>query len=97
MSEDREKLLAVFEVRVRDLMNICDRQKQKIGELEHSLESKDGELQQAMQMIDELKVRYDSLLTARIISASEKEMKSAKMQLSRLVREVDMCIALLNE
>ncbi|MDR2119213.1 MAG: hypothetical protein LBP25_06740 [Tannerellaceae bacterium] len=97
MSEDQRKLLAVFEVRVRDLMQVCDRQKQKIDELTHSLESKDKELQQAMQTIDELNVKCNSILTARIISASEKEVKSARMQLSKLVREVDMCIALLNE
>ena len=97
MSEDQSKLLAVFEVRVRDLMNICDRQKQKIDELDHSLVSKDKELQQAMQTIDELKAKCNSMLIARIVSASEQEVKSAKMQLSKLVREVDMCIALLNE
>jgi chromosome segregation ATPase len=97
MSEDQGKLLAVFEVRVRDLMNLCDRQQQKIDELRHSLEEKDKELQQAMQRIDELKAKCDSILTARIVSANETEVKSAKRQLSRLVREVDMCIALLNE
>lgn len=97
MSEDQSKLLAVIEVRVRDLMNVCNRQKQQIDELNHSLESKDQELQQAKQTINELKAKCNSMLTARIISVNEKEVKSAKMQLSKLVREVDMCIALLNE
>ncbi|MDR2388437.1 MAG: hypothetical protein LBD89_01445 [Tannerellaceae bacterium] len=97
MDEDQSKLLAVFEVRVRDLMNICDRQKQKIDELNHALESKNKELQQAMQTIDELKAKCNSMLIARIVSASEKEVKNAKTQLTKLVREVDMCIALLNE
>jgi chromosome segregation ATPase len=97
MSEDQSKLLAVIEVRVRDLMNVCNRQKQQIDELNHSLESKDQELQQAKQTINDLKAKCNSMLTARIISVNEKEVKSAKMQLSKLVREVDMCIALLNE
>jgi ABC-type phosphate transport system auxiliary subunit len=97
MTEDQEKLLAVFEVRVHELIGICERQKQKISELINSLESKDRELQQAMQTIEELKARCDSMLTARIVSINEKEVKSAKMRLSKLVREVDLCIALLNE
>ena len=38
MTEDHKRLLAVFDVRVRDLMEFCDRQKEKINELESSLE-----------------------------------------------------------
>jgi len=42
MTEDHKRLLAVFDVRVRDLMEFCDRQKQKINELESSLAQKEG-------------------------------------------------------
>ena len=94
MTEDHKRLLAVFDVRVRDLMEFCDRQKQKINELESSLAQKEGELQQA---IEELNAKCDNMLTARVVSVNEGEMKSARMRLSKLVREVDKCIALLNE
>jgi hypothetical protein len=97
MTGDQEILLAVFEVRVRDLMNICDKQKQEINELTRFLESRNKELEQAVQTIEAWKAKYDSVLTARIVSVSKKEVKSAKMRLSELVREVDKCIALLNE
>ena len=50
MTEDHKRLLAVFDVRVRDLMEFCDRQKEKINELESSLAQKEGELQQAMKI-----------------------------------------------
>jgi hypothetical protein len=90
-------LLAVVQVRVRDLIAVCDRQKLRINELVCSLESKDKELQSAIQTIEALKTKCDSMLTARIVSANEKEVKSARMRLSGLVREVDKCIALLNE
>jgi chromosome segregation ATPase len=97
MTDDQKRLLAVFEVRVRDLLDICNRQKQKINELTCSLESKDKELGQATQTINELNAKCDSMLTARIVSASEQEVKSAKKRLSKLVREVDSCIALLSK
>ncbi|MDR1646334.1 MAG: hypothetical protein LBS05_11065 [Tannerellaceae bacterium] len=97
MTEDQKKLLAVFEVRVRDLITHCEQQKQKISELSRSLETKNTELQQAMQTIQAWQTKYDSLLTAQIISAGETETKSARKRLSKLVREVEMCIALLNE
>ena len=97
MTEDHKRLLAVFDVRVRDLMELCDRQKQKINELEDFLVQKEGELQQAMKTIEELNAKCDNMLTARVFSVNEGEMKSARMRLSKLVREVDKCIALLNE
>lgn len=97
MTEDHKRLLAVFDVRVRDLMELCDRQKQKINELEDFLVQKEGELQQAMKTIEELNAKCDNMLTARVVFVNEGEMKSARMRLSKLVREVDKCIALLNE
>lgn len=97
MTEDHKRLLAVFEVRVLDLMGFCNQQKQKINELEESLIEKDNELKQAIKTIEELNAKYDNMLMAHIISTNEKEMKSARTRLSRLVREVDKCIALLNE
>ena len=97
MTEDHKRLLAVFEVRVRDLMELCDKQKQRISELEGFLVQKEEELQQAIKTIEELNTKCDNMLTARVVSVNEGEMKSARMRLSKLVREVDKCIALLNE
>ncbi len=97
MTEDHKRLLSVFEVRVRDLMALCNRQKEQIRELQDALIQKEDELQQTTKKIEELSIKYDNMLTARVVSVNEGEMKSAKMRLSKLVREVDRCIALLNE
>jgi uncharacterized protein involved in exopolysaccharide biosynthesis len=97
MTDDQKRLLAVFEVRIHDLMALCNQQKQEIQGLTNALKSKDDELRQAMKTIKELDAKCDSILTARIISVKENEVKSAKKRLSKLVREVDKCIALLNE
>ena len=97
MTEDHKRLLAVIEVRVRDLMELCDKQRQRISELEGSLIQKEGELLQITKVVEELNTKCDNMLTARVVSANEGEMRSARMRLSKLVREVDKCIALLNE
>ncbi len=96
MTEDQKKLLAVFEVRVRDLMALCNEQNQKIDELTEALSQKEDTLRQAMETIEGLNTKYDRLLAARVVSAGEGEMKNARVRLSKLVREVDKCIALLN-
>ena len=97
MTEDHKRLLAVFEVRVRDLMALCDQQKRRIDELTAALSLKDEELRQAKDMIEGLNAKCDNMLTVRIVSTNEEEMKIARMRLSKLVRDVDKCIALLNE
>lgn len=97
MTEDQTILLAVFNDKVHKLMAQCTRQKKELHELSGTLQSKDEALQQAMRTIKELETKCDSMLTARVVSVNEQEVKSAKQRLSKLVREVDKCIALLNE
>lgn len=46
---------------------------------------------------DELEVNYTNLKTATTISLNGSDVKETKLRLSKLVREVDKCIALLNE
>ena len=97
MTEDQERLLAIFEVRVRDLIALCEERKMKIGELEVALKQAKTENQELNNQIEELKAKCDNMLTAQVVSVNEADMKSARMRLSKLVREVDKCIALLNE
>ena len=78
-------------------MALCDQQKRRIDELTAALSLKDEELRQAKDMIEGLNAKCDNMLTARIVSTNEEEMKNARMRLLKLVREVDKCIALLNE
>ncbi|OUO52066.1 hypothetical protein B5F77_09035 [Parabacteroides sp. An277] len=97
MTEDSRQLLVLLELRFNELMALCDAQKQKIQELEQALEVKETELNQAIEKIGVLNAKCNNLLTAQVISVEEGEMKNAKMRVSKLVREVEKCIALLNE
>lgn len=97
MTEDSKRLLVLFEVRLREMMTLCDHQKLKIKELEGALVQKNSELDDAISQIDELNAKCDNMLTAQVLSVREGDLKNAKMRLSKLVREVDKCITLLNE
>lgn len=97
MTEDSKRLLVLFEVRFRELIARCDQQKLKIKELESALEQKNTELNNAISQIEALNAKCDNMLTAQVLSVREGDLKNAKMRLSKLVREVDKCITLLNE
>ncbi len=97
MTEDGERQLVLFDVRLRELMALCDQQKLRIKELEEALGQKETELQDAISQIEALNIKCDNMLTAQVLSVREGDLRNAKMRLSKLVREVDKCIALLNE
>jgi len=97
MTEEQSKLVANFEARVRQLMFLCDELRQKNALLERSLSDERENSQSLEEEIKRLKIKYDSLKMARIISVRQDDFIGAKKRLSKLVREVDRCIALLNE
>ncbi len=97
MTDDQKKKLTVFETRVRQLMFICDTLKAENADLKKQLAAKTQDLLSAEEEIEALNARYDNLKIARVVSIKQGEIKNAKQKLSKLVREVDRCIALLNE
>lgn len=97
MTENDTNLLAVFDERMHDLIKLCDKQKRHIDELETSLKEKNETIQQAKQTIEALQAKYTNLLTARRLAEDENEFQNARKRVNKLVREVDTCIALLNE
>jgi hypothetical protein len=97
MTEDQLKLAANFEARVRQLMFLCEELKRKNAVLEESLTSETEKSRSLQEEIKDLNLKYDNLKFARIIEVKQGDFQSAKKRLSKLVREVDKCIALLNE
>lgn len=97
MAEEYTKLLGVFESRVRQLMYLHDELKHENAKLKQALSDKEEELIRSHSDYKELEACYTNLKTARTISLNDNELRDAKQRLSKLVREVDQCIALLNE
>lgn len=97
MTDDQGKLLAVFEARIRQLMFICDNLRLENDELKTKLAAEKEFSLSTLEEVKMLNTKYDNLKMARIISVKQDDLKGAKQRLSKLVREVDKCIALLNE
>lgn len=97
MTDEQQKLLTNFETRVRQLMLLCDSLRRDNAELEKALEVKEVKLKEVKENIQDLTIRYDNLKLAKMISSGDADIKGAQQRLSKLVREVDKCIALINE
>ena len=97
MTEEDKKLIHIFEGKLRHLMSLFDEQEQEIKTLKKQLSEKDTEIERLENSRKDLEARYTNLKMARTISLYDKDIKDTKQRLSSLVREVDKCIALLNE
>jgi len=97
MTEDQNKLLANFEARVRQLVFLCNELKQENSELRLQLDILKTSYFNLEAENKTIKVKYDNLKMVRIVSIRQDDFKGAKARLSNLVKEVDKCIALLNE
>ena len=85
MTDEEKKLLSTFEARLRHLIYLHDELKRENAELKVRADYKG------------LENNYTNLKTATTISLNGSDVKETKLRLSKLVREVDKCIALLNE
>lgn len=97
MTEEDKKLLSTFEAKLRHFMYLHEELRHENAKLKQLLAEKDEEIRRVENSRKELEVMYTNLKMARTISIHDKDISDTKQRLSRLVREVDKCIALLNE
>ena len=97
MTVEEKKLLKSFVTQLRHLIYIHDELKRENAELKKLLYMEKLKNEKVQAQYDELEVSYTNLKTATAISLNGSDVKETKLRLSKLVREVDKCIALLNE
>ena len=79
------------------MIYIHDELKRENAKLKKLLDMEKLKNEKVQAQYDELEVSYTNLKTATAISLNGSDVKETKLRLSKLVREVDKCIALLNE
>lgn len=97
MTENDKKLLNTFEEKLRHFMSLYQEVKEENTSLRRLLSEKEAEITRIENSRKELEVQYTNLKMARILSIDDNDIKDTKQRLTRLVREVNKCIALLNE
>jgi predicted nuclease with TOPRIM domain len=97
MTDQEKNLLIDFKGKVKHLIANHESLKQekhqlhgKIGDLETSI----NKLKQANSILSQ---KYENLKLAKMLIASDDETKDAKSKIQKIVREIDKCIALLNQ
>ena len=97
MTEEQLKIIRNFEIRVHQVLLLCDKLKEENANLQSQLVVQKGINESLINENSQLQIKYDNLKVARMISVSRNDFKATKSRLSKLVREVDRCIDLLNK
>lgn len=97
MTEEQEEQLKAFERQLHRLVNMYEELKEKAKKLSHSLEDEKMKNEILQAQIDSLNKNYSNLKTAAAISLGSSDVRESRKRLSNLVREIDKCIALMNE
>ena len=96
MTTQEEQALHLFETRVRQLILSYQKLAQDNQRLQQELVEKQQALDEALAQNQQINMDYNNLKLARMMTVNGEDLQSAKNRLSRLIREVDKCIALLN-
>jgi len=97
MTDLEKNLLIEFRRKVMQMIASHDLLKQEKDQLLGKIGGLEEIIRQLQQENHLLEQKYGNLKLAKMMVASENDNKDAKNKIQKLVREIDKCIALLNQ
>ena len=94
---EREKTIATFQTRVRDLISHFQELKKENKDLYGMLEKNEQDIQKLKAQLEQKGREYNALKTARMIEVTDGDLQGSKTRLAKLIRDVDKCIAILSD
>ncbi len=93
----QEKTIATFEARVRQLLLRFQELKKENEELYAMLEKNEQDVKDLQARLQQQERDYQSLKMARMLEITDGDLDGAKARLTRLIRDVNKCIAVLSD
>ncbi len=92
-----EKTLAAFETRLRQMILRFQELKKENHDLYALIEESDKSIKELQAKLEQQQNDYDSLKMAKMIEITDGNLQNAKDRLSKLIRDVNKCIAILSD
>ena len=92
-----EKTLADFETRVRQMILQFQELKEENGRLQTLIVEQATEIEELKARVTQADNDYNALKMARMLEISDGNLDEAKERLSRMIRQVNKCIAILSD
>lgn len=95
--DSSEQTLSTFQTRARQLLLRFKQIKKENEELYGMLDNSEKKVRELEAALEQKSKDYDSLKMARMIGISDGDIEKTKERLSKLIRNVNKCIAVLTE
>lgn len=95
MAVEEDKLVHTLETRIRQLILQYKQLQAENESLYEMVDERDARIGALTQETETLKADYANLKLAKMLEIGDGDMKDARSRFSKLVRDVDKCIALL--
>ncbi len=92
-----EKTIAAFETRIRQMILRFQELKKENKDLYAMIEKNEQDIKQLQAKLDQWQNDYNSLKMAKMIEITDGDLDGAKERLSKLIRDVNKCIAILSD
>lgn len=92
-----EKILSTFETRLRQMVLRFQELKKENADMRALVESKEHQLAELREKLEQQQDDYRALKMAKMMSITDGDLNGAKDRLSRLIRDVNKCIAILSD
>ena len=92
-----EKVLKDFDSLVRNLLLRFQQLKKENADLYAMVEQNERDIQKLRGKLEQKGRDYDSLKMAKMIEITNGDLEGAKLRLSKLIRDVNKCIAILSD
>lgn len=93
----QEQILANFQTRVRQMILSFKQLKKENDELYAMVEKSEKENMELRAKLEEKTKEYETLKAIRVIGVSDDDISITKDRLSRLIRDINKCIAVLTD
>jgi len=95
MTKEETQLIKLLETRIRQLILQDQELRRQNAQLWQQVTEDDALIASLKEENKALEDKYATLKTARMLQLSDNDTRDAKLRISRMMREVDKCIALL--
>ena len=92
-----EKTLATFETRLRQMILRFQELKKENEELYGLVSKSEKDMKVLREKLEQQQSDYNSLKMAKMIEITDGDLSGAKERLSKLIRDVNKCIAILSD
>ena len=92
-----EQIIAVFQTRVRDLLERFKQLKQENADLLKTVEKNEQDIKDLRAQLVQADNDYKALKLAKMVEITDGDLETAKSRISQMVRDINKCIAILSD